>query len=228
MDELKPNARAVLDQAREGVEPSSEALANLGARLGLDPPPPPSPAAGTPGPDAATTPALKWALAAALVVGLGAVSAALMPSEPASTLVPTGIDLPAIAPPEPPRAPAVPAPVDEDDADEPEPQPAARPAAKRRAKASTPATGLGAELELIVRARKALAAGRDAVARRVAREYRSRFPSGSFAEEARVLDLVASCHLGKDAKVVGRAERYLAEGGSAFARRVEDACLDGE
>lgn len=231
MDELQPNARALLDRARDAVEPSPDALAELGARLGIDPPPPPPPAANTP----PTTPWLGWALAAALVVGLAGVAA--VGTEPASTLSPAGFALPRLSAPETVVAPdvtpdAAPHPQSEPQPEpEPEPASAEAPAAsprKRRAKPSAAPEGLGAELALIVRARKALAAGRDREARRLAREYRSRFASGSFSEEAQVLELVASCHLDRDAKSIRAAKGYASKGDAAFARRVEAACLDPE
>ena len=225
MDELQPSGRALLERAREAVEPSPEALAELGARLGFEPSPPPPSAANTP-PGAAW---LKWVLAAALVVGLGGVGVATRADEPASTLTPAGFELPSVMPPEPTDDRAEPVAVEAS----PEPAPAAEePVATRRtprrARTAPARQGLGAELELIVKARKALAAGQNRKAQRLAREYRSRFSGGTFAEEAQVLDLVASCHLGRDATSISRAQRYLGNRDAAFARRVEAACLDPE
>lgn len=221
MDELQPSGRALLERAREAVEPSPEALAELGARLGFEPSPPP--------PSAANTPWLKWVLAAALVVGLGGVGAATRADEPVSTLTPAKFELPSVLPPEPTDERAEPVAVEAS----PEPaaaaeEPVATRRTPRRARTAPARQGLGAELELIVKARKALAAGQNRKAQRLAREYRSRFSGGTFVEEAQVLDLVASCHLGRDATSISRAQRYLGGHDAAFARRVEAACLDPE
>ena len=223
MDELQPNARALLDRARGAVNPSGEEVDALAARLGL--PPSGGPSGGEPSPAPAGAGRL-W-LAVASVAALVAAGVGAWVSTPSPTrLVPSSFSVPplpepAVANPEPPA----PAPEEEPSAIEPTtptPPSKSRPAAKPEPIVED---DLQAELALMLRARRALKAGKPTEARDAATDYISRFPTGAFEEEARALELIASCNLAPTETLRETARERLA---GAFAQRIRRACLEDE
>lgn len=225
MDELKPNARALLERARAAVTPSGDDVDALATRLGL-PPPPGGPSGGEPGPapTGAGRLVLVATVAAALVAGVAAWASAPSPTRlaPALSSVPS--------PPPPTPAPTPPPPPVAEETPQPEPEAAAppRPRTSKRRPAPEPATvedDLGAELALILRARRALKADENAAARDAAASYLRRFPSGAFEREARALELIAKCNLEPTASLRDAARKAV-DDGSAFAPRIRRACLE--
>ncbi len=232
MDKLKPNAKALLDQARGAVAPSSHDVAALRERLGLASPPPPNAPESAPSPANLLRRAMLGGLAAA-AVGAATLAATAPPDpvrlNPIATFVP---EPPSVAtqpppPPIPPRAAKAPPPAVQSPSPT-DPPPAARPRRTTRPAPVAPAQGanLQAELTLIIKARRALAAGDDAVARSAAQKYTQTFAHGAFVEEAQVLDVIASCNLGRTQSTTQRATSYAERGTASFAQRVRKACLE--
>jgi len=226
VDELQSNARALLDAAREAADPSTEDMAAVAARLGISAPPPPPPPAANQAPGVWT----RWLVAVGVTAAVAAAVVVAERREP-KALDPAVVSLPDLAL-EPPHVPAAtPVAVEPPAAtDVPTPAPAlTSPTPKKRRSprpaATQPTANLGDELKLIVRARKALASGNDTAARSAARSYGRRFPEGSFVEEARVVELIASCRIERDPSMVRKARRYVDAHDSSFADRVSDACL---
>ena len=83
---------------------------------------------------------------------------------------------------------------------------------------------LGRELELIAKARKALSSGDHATALATSKRSLAEFPRGTFAEEARALEILALVGLGRREQAEARAERFRAlHPDSALDRRIGDA-----
>ena len=233
MDELTPQARALLELARPSYAPSAEQLASLRARR-LDVPSDPRPAsAGA----AAKSGWIAWAIVAAIVVAVAIVFATRTPAESpepepepdAPAPVYAELAVPRVAPEPVPFAaeastgaasPIVP----------PRPR-ASRPAPRKSSAAPLPAVAeptadeLAAQLELIGGARRAINDSGWSRARALVDEYRRRFPSGAFASEAGVLDLLADCGEHPGAASRERALRHLAQARAPFAERVRRRCL---
>ncbi len=234
MDELEPNAHTLLDRARVAVSPSGQDVEALAARLGL--PPPPGPSGGEPSSaPAANGPGLLRVLlgvgaAAAIAAGVAGLLSAPSPSRLTSSLSSMPPMLPMLPMPEAsPETPALAPEPREETPPQAAPVPAVPDAKKAPRKPkptpeAVPKDDLGAELALILRARRALKAGDDTAARAAARTYASRFPSGSFEDEARALELIAGCNLGHS-EDLRRAARARVDEGSAFAQRIRGACL---
>lgn len=234
MADLRPNARALLEEARQAVSPSATDIAELRARL-AQPPPPPEPSA-----TAGSANGLVYTVVALVAMAIAAVIAAWLGSSAspaAETLEPLGRWVPSPmaasepakpGPPPPTTSAGPPATALPDLPEPPKPslrtsKPKPKPKPKPKSKQSD---GLAAELELITAARKALKSGRHAKARDSARTYLRRFGRGSFVEEAKVLALVAECNLARSDAAVRQATAYLDAGNGAFAKRVRIACLE--
>ena len=226
MDELRHNAKSLLERARPDFSPSAQEVQALRARLTLGPVPPDG--GGGSGGAANWGTYLGIAVVVALIGGGAAlvatrdrapVTASVEPSLPAS--IPRLKSPPVAASAEEP-VPVTPSPA---------PQTVAPPRARKAApppSAEKPRDRFNEELELITRSRRALK-GRDfATARKAAAAYLERFPRGSFREEAEVLRLVARCRSGRDATTADRARAYASGKDNAFARRVRKACLDSD
>ncbi len=78
-----------------------------------------------------------------------------------------------------------------------------------RADAPDPESGLAAELVVLDRARRALAAGDAAGALAAAEEHARRFPAGDLAPERESLAVAALCRLGRRDEARKRARRFL-------------------
>lgn len=237
MDELTPQARALLDLARSSYAPSADQLARLRARR---PDAPSDPGPTTAG--AATKSGwIAWAIVAVIVVAAAIVWATRTPPEspepepepevPAP--VHATLEVPPPLPVAPERVPVVATASTSEPSVPAAPRArAARPAPRKSTAAPAPAIAeptpdeLAAQLELIGGARRAINASGWSRARELVDEYRRRFPSGAFASEADVLDLLADCgeHPGSTSRE--RALQYLARPGAAFAERVRRRCLD--
>lgn len=125
--------------------------------------------------------------------------------------------------PEQPSAPSTRIAPDPGESPHPRPRstdPAPSPEAPR---ASPSSDRFAAELEVIVRARRALGRHDYAAVRRLVRRHAQEFPDGSFVEEAQVLDLVAGCAT-DDPAARRVAAAYLEEPGRMFVPRVREAC----
>lgn len=235
--ELRPNARALLVEARQSVSPSAGELAELRARLPIEPPPSdPTPSDSTPGGGTSAANTALYVVAALVAIAIAAAAwmgsgeretpqhlGRLGPWLPAESLAPVAaIEAPPIvekvvATPVAPRL------------EEPKVRSRSPRASKSesKSKSATPArSDLAAELALITTARKALRSSKYGEARTAAGTYLARFAAGSFVEEAKVLDLVAECGLERSPAALRRAEAYLASGQGAFAKRVRGACLE--
>lgn len=234
MVELKSNAKALLDRARDAAGPSSEDVSALRERLGFALPPPPPVTT----PEAATAPAnlvRRLVLTGVAAAALGVAAWAATASPEATHLDPIATFVPELAPapsresvPPSLEAPAVPS---ASMLDAPPPAELKTPSPRRRTQrrsgqqTAEPASDLQAELVLIVQARRALSTGNDSVARTTAQQYGRRFPAGAFAEEAQVLEVIASCNLGRTEATTKRATSYVERGTPSFAQRVRKACL---
>lgn len=235
MDELNPNARTLLDEARAASSPSAADVSALRDRLGLLTPPPPPATAPEP-PSGQTT------LVRRLVVGgvaVAAVVAAIVAAtasspevsrlQPLATFAPQRTPAPTRETPQPSPAQPEPSPSAElSPPSAPAAPPPSRSSAKRGPdkKRAQRRGDLQDQLALIVHARKALAAGNDAGAKKSAQRYTRTFPGGAFQEEAEVLTFIASCNLGGTAATRKRARSYVERGTPSFAQRVRKACLE--
>ncbi|MGH1342135.1 MAG: hypothetical protein ACRBN8_11315 [Nannocystales bacterium] len=237
MDELNPNARALLDAARGASSPTSQEVAALRDRLGFAAPPPPSQSA--PEPSAPQTSILRRivvggvAAAALGAAGLAATASRPAPSrlDPIATYVPEQrAPAPHIETPQPRQDVTA----HESSAPNEDPPSVQRPR-KRRGSTKNAATSaaaqpkgsdLQAELALIVKARRALTAGNNSSAKTTAQTYAREFPTGAFVEEAEVLKLIASCNLRSTPATTKRAQAYVERGASSFAQRVRKSCLE--
>lgn len=232
MDELSPQAKAILEQAKPAFSPSAQQLERLRDRLHSPASPDPSPGA------AARTPKSILGLGAIVVAGALAAGVGVIASRqsPSPVHLETSLSSPSPLAPAPalrswhPGPSTVPPP-----ASRPEPPRAthvtevsdapARPRHGPRDQGSGGAS-LVAELERIIAARRALQRRHYAETQDLARDYLDRFPRGSFREEAEVLDLVARCAEAPSGLLEARAEQYVARSDAGFISRVRNACLD--
>jgi hypothetical protein len=119
--------------------------------------------------------------------------------------------------PVPPPMAAVPEEATEEEAEPPAP---ARTKEKKTAPAPT-------ELELIARAKKALAAGHAKAALSATREHTKLYPKGMLLEERSLLEIEARCALGQVDRVERLRESFLkAHAGSPLADRVRHSCQE--
>ena len=254
MDELTPEAKALLDRAKPEFSASEAQLERLRARLGDGPDGPD----GSDGSDGSTSakgrfyPVVVGALVVAgvLVLGAGVRSGRGASSEAVGAPLPTtdsmpeevGVQMEArvhepaglLRPARRDVAEAVEA-TGAIEASAPASEEAARPRARRGlrpdpdpappAALEHEADGLAEQLRLIAASRLALKAGRLEDALEDALRYQTRFPAGAFVEEATALELLAQCGQDPSASVEHRARAYLANEHSGFASRVREACL---
>lgn len=247
MDELTPEARAILTNARPSFEPSAEQLARLRARA-AEVPESWRPDDG--GVSASATSTSSWGVyvivAAAVAVAVAAVVAwsSREPQPPVEAPVPAstpqhvGLVAPRIdaiaVPPPPVDVEAVPS--DRPPLERLAPRPPDEVARRVRARAQTsspsprpPAMGdtdsLTAQLELIGGARRAIAASAWAEAHRLVERYHARFPDGAFTDEAHVIDLLAECGARPGPDSRARAEAWLTRPSAPFVERVRARCL---
>jgi hypothetical protein len=252
VDELTPEARAILATARPAFTPSAEQLARLHARRLAIPNEPSEP------PPAAEASAAGWTIYVVVAVVIAAVIAVVLATRPpavpsnahaAETRESDGgtddaIDAPAELVVAPQRKPPIPstvttaveaptplAPEERRAAASPRPRPKPAPAIIEAPAPPEPtppdADPLAAQLELIGGARRAINAERWSRADELVAEYRRRFPDGVFVDEADVLELLSACgaHPGSDSQA--RARRHLARPRAPFAERVRRQCLGG-
>ena len=110
-----------------------------------------------------------------------------------------------------------------------EPEQAAAPVEGRRSK-NAPKQGEDApptELELIARAKKALAAGKARSALTATREHATAYPKGVLVEERLLLEIEARCALGQTGRVDELRDRFLAKHSSSpLADRVRHSCQE--
>jgi TolA-binding protein len=150
----------------------------------------------------------KWLLAVITSAAVVAAGVHLVGRRPqSSTVAMTPVEqAPITQPPAPPPAPEPAPPEVPVVVAAPKPPPASVPA---RAPASSPT--LADELRLIERARAALAAGDVASADRALEAHARTFPSGVFAEEARVLRIDSMIRRGDRARAEPAARAYLSK-----------------
>jgi hypothetical protein len=226
MSKLSPDARHLIDAARAGLDPPSQARARVRARVlarvGA------AAAAGSAAALGSSATAAKTAAAGILVkvaafVGIAGVAAAitvnvdtrLAGTVPAKTSAPT--------PPAPPRtlparAPELAATVEA--APTPSAVPAPRPAAPR---ASAPSASLDDETDLLKKAQAQLRAGHPERALATLDEHDG--SGGVLRDERRAERILALCAAGRAAEARAEAQRFLAESPrSPMAARVRSSC----
>lgn len=147
-------------------------------------------------------------------------------NEPPAPVVVTKSMAPApVEDPEPEVLPEEPAPVEAPAEVEEAPAPAEERRAKHGPKqgSETPPT----ELELIARAKKALAAGKARSALSATREHATAYPKGVLVEERLLLEIEARCELGQTGRVDKLRDRFLARhSASPLADRVRHSCQE--
>ena len=164
------------------------------------------------------TPLRVLGIVGALGIAAGAIG--LMRGEQESAVMPVAsppvavLAEPDVEPPEPAVAPVPPAPRSEVAAAEPDEARVRKPARDD----ADPEDSLGAEVELLRRARAAANAGRHAEALTVLQEHKRRFPRGELAHERDMSRLRAYCALGKQADAKKLAGSMLARDGSNVMR----------
>jgi hypothetical protein len=177
---LPPDIAELLAHERQPPPAPDVAKARVAARLGLGPPV---------GPGVIPAKALAGAKIAVLVLAVAG-GAAWWLGRPVPATV--------VSPPPPPAAPATVPP--------PTPSPAVappRPVAARPAPVET-------EIALLLRARRALAAGDAARALAVLERHRRRWPAGELLQEREVLTIQALAAAGSRAEARQRADAFLA------------------
>lgn len=262
MDELSPEAKALIARAAPEFEPSPAELERLHARLQG------TPSGGTgepsPQPRAARLRLLIGGGAVVLILAaLGSAKVALdrraALASPSEAVTKAEVDAsteqspgrPIVGSPEPEPVVAEQESIERGEVVEDAPSPPARALGPSgRSKASVGASagpaevdaanseagerdgeapaqrGLADELRLIADSRLALNGERFGEALSLARRYRSRYPAGSFLDEALALELLARCGLGSDAGLEDEVQAYLDSGTSQFAARVRAACSE--
>lgn len=153
----------------------------------------------------------------------GASRAGVAEAEPAGEVEPS--------PDEEEPAPEAPAEADtEAEPSRSQPRPRAR--ASRSSGSTTAASAasdLTAELALIKEATRAKQAGRTALGLEVLRRHAERFPSGTLADERRVLRAELLCVAGRVDEARAEAQAFLRQrSGSALSGRMRRACPEGE
>jgi TolA-binding protein len=130
---------------------------------------------------------------------------------------------PRVAEPAPePAAPADPAAT----AETPEPTPAPEP---RRSPPASPAaaSSISEEIRVLDEARRAIAAGDSAAAKRALEQHRRQYPRGALAEEAVLLQIESLARQGKRGKAKALAERFRASHpNSPHLRRIESVLAE--
>ena len=253
MSELSPDARSLLDAARDGDDPRvtdrvrvrRTLMATIGTGTALA-----SSTAATASVAATAGPAK--AVVATKVLGwlMAGGAAGLAVAIPISAIEPSGAPAPVETPPAvvAPRAaearaqaaPAVPvegdpAPAEQASEASPAPAPATTPAPSpakpthpaRPAPAGAPATsaGLSDEVRVLNEAHVALRDGDSARALALLDDHRRRFSRGALGEERQAARVLALCDAGRVAEAKAAAERFLAASPrSPLAPRVRQSC----
>lgn len=249
MDELEPESKALLDALGRAEAPTDGQLKSLLARVEVSAAASSAAAAGT-GVGLGTKVGLGLGLAAAIVVGAGYLqtgSPASTPPEPVAMQDPQPESAPTPSSAVPSPAPADPVTeVDLDPAAAPAPAPARTKSdpPRRRARRTAPKPGsqdraampggpggpdgpggVDAEVQLLGRIRRALAAGDPTRALHLADEHARQFSRGKFAGEREVLAVRALCAQGKSTRARARADAFARKNpGSHLVGRIRAAC----
>lgn len=151
---------------------------------------------------------------------------------PGPTTTPSADAEPApVAVPETEREPApAPPPASADDTARPgAADPSPRNDARQELAPVSPEARGPSELELVARAKKALARGDAGAALSATAEHERRFPSGMLLEERALLEIEARCSLGERERVDRLRDRFLAaHADSPLADRVRHSCKEND
>ena len=230
-DDPTPMEKMLLDASR-AEQPSDEHKQRMMALLGiglplsgpLAAPPPAAPAqaaasmAPATGAAAAAAGAGKWATLGKVAVGVGVlavIGAVVLTRDPANTPPPGAQVKPAVAADVTP--PVAPAPVEAAPAvsplppvEEPAPAVASAPRSVRTDASASADADLGEQIRLIEAARAGVASRDSKAAISALNAYTSKFPRGSFGQEAMVLRIRAIDQAGDSARATAMAKSFVA------------------
>jgi hypothetical protein len=245
-DELNPDARQLVDLAREARTPGDQDKLRIAERLAI-----PLAAGVIAGSAAGAAKAAAGATTGAKLAGVGAtqaanttllgsigakIAAAVAVAAVGTALVVSNLDSqPAETPlasapaavPSPVVAPSQPAPAAETSPPAPEPvieAPKAAPANPPTIHSTTPAHELAQEAALLHEAQSAWRSGQSAQALQLANQHAQRFPHSQLADERDVLRVLSLCKLGQvqSAKQIGT--RLLRKTKAPWYQSVADSC----